>query len=166
MCPRITKTPPKLLQNCQKSRIFFGNACHFRIFFLIRAGLRFFCEFSKILGKGKAGLHGAIAAAAQSVGTSAVAAARNNAAFGKPCASGRSPASAATSSSSPSPVHMQDEASGAHHADCACVGGEEGEEEEADAQRDRHEPPRDTANGGPDPLANRVHGQRGQTDRQ
>ena len=53
MCPRITKTPPKLLQNCQKSRIFFGNACHFRNFFLIRARLRFFCEFSKILGKGK-----------------------------------------------------------------------------------------------------------------
>ena len=53
MCPRITKTPPKLLQNCQKSRIFFGNACHFRKKFLIRAGLRFFCEFSKILGKGK-----------------------------------------------------------------------------------------------------------------
>ena len=53
MCPRITKTPPKLLQNCQKSRIFFGNACHFRFFFLIRARLRFFCEFSKILGKGK-----------------------------------------------------------------------------------------------------------------
>ena len=52
MCPRITKTLPKLLQNCQKSRIFLGNACHFRKIFLIRACLRFFCEFSKILGKG------------------------------------------------------------------------------------------------------------------
>ena len=53
MCPKITKTPPKLLQNCKNPGFLFLIACHFRNFFLIRARLRFFCEFSKILGQGK-----------------------------------------------------------------------------------------------------------------
>ena len=53
MCPRITKTTPKLLQNCQNSRFFSGNACHFRKFFLIRARLRFFLRIFENPGKGQ-----------------------------------------------------------------------------------------------------------------
>ena len=55
MCPKITKISPKLLQNCKNPGFFPGNACHFRKFFLFRARLRFFCEFSKILGQGNPG---------------------------------------------------------------------------------------------------------------
>ena len=75
MCPRITKTPPKLLRKItaklQKKRIFFGNACHFRKNFLIRARLRFFLRIFENPGKGQRTrasarhLHGIIEHAAQ-----------------------------------------------------------------------------------------------------
>ena len=58
--PKNHQNPPKITAKLQKSRIFFGNACHFRKFFLIRARLRFFCEFSKILGKGNGQLYTAV----------------------------------------------------------------------------------------------------------
>eukprot|EP00964_Phaeocystis_antarctica_P009393 scaffold5085_cov73-Phaeocystis_antarctica.AAC.3 len=58
-----------------------------------------------------------------------------------------------------------DDESGAHDADRACVGGEEGEKEEAEAQREHREPPQVTANGGLDRLARREHDRRGQADR-
>ena len=51
----------------------------------------------------------------------------------------------------------QDDGSGAHDADRACIGREEGEEEEAEGKRDRHEPPYETANGGFNRQARNEH---------
>eukprot|EP00964_Phaeocystis_antarctica_P058089 scaffold34434_cov95-Phaeocystis_antarctica.AAC.2 len=56
-----------------------------------------------------------------------------------------------------------DDGSGAHYADGACVGGEESEEKEAGARRVHHEPPYAIANGGLDRLASPEHDRRGQT---
>eukprot|EP00964_Phaeocystis_antarctica_P015242 scaffold8422_cov82-Phaeocystis_antarctica.AAC.3 len=59
---------------------------------------------------------------------------------------------------------LQDEDSGAHDADRACIGGEEAEEEEAEAQRERHLPAYETTNGGLDRQARHVHDRRAQTN--
>ena len=67
--------PKILVGRDPESRIFFWNtrffpccACHFRKIFLIRARLRFFCEFSKILVQGKEGGGRSTSAAAAEAG--------------------------------------------------------------------------------------------------
>eukprot|EP00964_Phaeocystis_antarctica_P040254 scaffold23007_cov60-Phaeocystis_antarctica.AAC.12 len=108
--------------------------------------------------QGGAGLHGAIAAAAQRGGERAgrgevqrseCEAICSGYTSGECCDDGERPVS-----------RNQDDANGAHYADGACVGREEGEEEEAEEERVQHEPPHVIANGGFDRLARRQHDRR------
>eukprot|EP00964_Phaeocystis_antarctica_P059385 scaffold35248_cov76-Phaeocystis_antarctica.AAC.3 len=112
--------------------------------------------------QGGAGLHGAIAAAAQRGGERADAGEHQRSTREAKCiweASGECCNDAERHEPRP-----QDDDSGAHDADRACIGGEEGEEEEAEAQRVRNEPPIISANGGLDRPARREHDRRGQAD--
>ena len=89
----------------------------------------------------------------RSVGASAAAVAKSSAASGT-----HSNHLAGLSSDGPAmekrpEPRTYDDDSGAHDADRACVGGEEGEEQEAAAQREQHEAPIITANGGVDRQA-------------
>eukprot|EP00964_Phaeocystis_antarctica_P069841 scaffold42477_cov82-Phaeocystis_antarctica.AAC.1 len=101
--------------------------------------------------QGGAGLHGAVAAAAQRggerVGGGEVQRGSREAicvwqVSGECCGDEERP-----------DPRTPDDASGAYDADRACIGGEEGEEEERAAQRKRHGPPSSVANGGLDRLA-------------
>eukprot|EP00964_Phaeocystis_antarctica_P044521 scaffold25579_cov67-Phaeocystis_antarctica.AAC.2 len=122
--------------------------------------------------QGGAGLHGAIAAAAQRGGERAGGGKEQR---GKQEANQRGrydchvlrqgSGECCNDDERPEP-RPQDDASGAHHADRACVGGEESEGEEAEAQRERHEPPKETANGGLNRLARREHDRWGRTNHQ
>ena len=114
--------------------------------------------------QGGAGLHGAIAAAAQRGGGRAGGSKVHRSIWEAICIWFDS-GDCCDDVERPKP-RAQDKENGALDADRACIGGEEGEEKEVEAQRVRHLPPYETTNGGLDRLVRPQHDRRGRTNHQ
>eukprot|EP00964_Phaeocystis_antarctica_P030402 scaffold17170_cov62-Phaeocystis_antarctica.AAC.4 len=116
--------------------------------------------------QGGARLHGALAAAAQRGGERAGGGEAQRGTQEANCIGMPRHAGECCDNVERAQPRAHDEASGDSDADRVCVGGEEGEEEQAPTQRGGQKPPKETANGGLDRLARLKHDVRSHANQQ